>query len=72
MRDKLHMETVEEWAEFVRDNPREKWKKPVDMLINATYEKSSDFYARLDKTAEGRKILARLKVERLNSGKRGE
>ncbi|HLC54685.1 MAG TPA: hypothetical protein VJK07_03625 [Candidatus Nanoarchaeia archaeon] len=71
MRDKLHMESVEKWAEFVRAHPREEWKRVVDVFVNAVYEKSQAFYARLEKTEEGREILARLKVERLKSVKRG-
>lgn len=58
------MEQVEKWAEFVRSNPREKWKEPVDLLINAVYEKADEFYKRLEKTEEGRKILKRLNEEK--------
>lgn len=65
MRDKIHMQTVEQWAEFVRNNPRDKWKPVIDSFVNAVYDKSSDFYNRLEKTEEGREILKRLKEERL-------
>ena len=30
MRDKTHIEQVERWAEFVRNNPRKEWKPAVD------------------------------------------
>jgi len=65
MRDKSHMESVEKWAEFVRNNPRSEWKKAVNMLVDATYKKSNEFYKRLEQTAKGREILERLKRERL-------
>lgn len=65
MRDKIHMEQVERWAEFVRSNPRWKWKQAVNLLINAQYEKADDFYKRLEKTEKGREILERLRKERL-------
>ena len=67
MRDKLHMEAVERWAEFVRNNPRSEWKKAVNTLINAAYQKSDEFYKRLEKTEKGRKILERLKEERMKA-----
>ena len=66
MRDKSHMEAVERWAEFVRNNPREKWKPAVDILIEATYQKADEFYLRLEKTKKGREILKRLKEERIS------
>ena len=65
MRDKLHMEALEKWAEFVRNNPREKWKKAVNILINSAYQKSHEFYIRLEKTEKGREILRRLREERI-------
>jgi len=65
MKDKSHMEAVERWAEFVKNNPRAKWKKSVNMLIDATYSKSNDFYKRLEGSEKGREILKRLREERL-------
>lgn len=65
MRDKTHMEAIERWAEFVKNNPREEWKKAVNVLIDATYQKADEFYKRLEKTEKGRKILARLKEEKI-------
>ena len=69
MRDKSHMDSIERWAEFVRNNPREKWKPLLNAFINAQYEKADEFYKRLEKTEEGRKILDRLKKERLKRKK---
>jgi len=64
VRDKSHMEAVERWAEFVKNNPREKWKMAVNLFIDAQYEKADAFYKRLEKTEEGRKILKRLEKHR--------
>ena len=59
------MEAVERWAEFVRNNPRKKWKKAVNVLVDATYKKADEFYKRLEETERGKKILKRLEEERL-------
>ena len=59
------MEQVEKWAEFVRNNPREKWKKSVNLLMEATYQKADEFYERLKKTEKGREILEGLREERI-------
>ena len=67
MRDKSHMEQVEKWAEFVKRNPREKWKKAVNILVDSVYSKSQEFYIRLEKTAKGREILKRLRAERMKN-----
>ena len=64
-RDKIHDEALVMWAEFVRTAPREKWKRPVNVLINSTYQKSHSFYVRLLESERGRKILERLRVERV-------
>lgn len=71
VRDASHDKALVRWAEFVRDNPREKWKRQVDVLINAVYQKSDDFYQKLKQSEEGNKILARLKKARLESVRRG-
>ena len=65
MRDKLHMESVENWAEFVKNNPRSEWKKAVNALVNSVYKKSNEFYKRLEGSEKGREILGRLKAERM-------
>ncbi|MEK6898645.1 MAG: hypothetical protein AABW79_00940 [Nanoarchaeota archaeon] len=67
VRDKSHDEALVKWAEFVRDNPCEKWKKQVDFFIDAVYQKADEFYARMAETVEGRKILERLKEERFRA-----
>ena len=34
-RDRTHMEQVERWARFVKDNPRSVWKKEVGPFVDA-------------------------------------
>ncbi len=70
VRDKTHDEQIVRWANFVRDNPREKWKPAINTLINSQYELAAKFYKNLQNTEEGRIILERLKKER--SGKLAE
>lgn len=65
MRDKSHMESTIRWAEFVRDNPRDKWKPYVNLLIEATYQKADEFFERMRKTDKGKDILKRLMEERI-------
>ena len=64
-RDKSHMEQVERWACFVRDNPKDKWKPAINDLIDSQYEIAQRFYKNLEKTEKGREVLERLKKERL-------
>ena len=61
MRDKTHIEQVERWAEFVRNNPRKEWKPAVDEFINAQFEMAEKFHKNLEGTEEGRIILERIK-----------
>jgi hypothetical protein len=62
-RDKTHIEQIERWAEFVRDNP-DKWKIKFKEFIDSQIIMSRRFYKKLAETEEGRekiKILRRLK-----------
>ena len=59
MRDHRHMEHVERWAAFVRENPT-KWKKPHTEFINALFEKNQQFVERLLKTPRGKEKLIEL------------
>ncbi len=56
MRDPRHMESVERWAQFVRENPT-KWKKIHTEFIDAQFEKAYEFYERLLKTPGGREKI---------------
>lgn len=64
------MEQVEKWAEFVRNNPREKWKKVINVFVDSVYQKSRDFYVRLEKTKEGREILNKLREDRFKGAQK--
>lgn len=61
MRDKTHMEQVERWARFVRDNPRSVWKAEVGPLIDAQIMMAERFYSRLEKTPGGREKIRKLR-----------
>lgn len=54
-----HLEQVERWARFIRNNPA-KWKKAHTKFINALFKMHKDFYKRLAKTPEGNEKIAKL------------
>ena len=54
-----HMEQVERWAEFVRNNPG-KWKKIHSEFINSIFQKHEQFRERILKTPHGKDKLAKL------------
>ncbi len=56
---KSHMEQVERWAFFVRENPA-KWKKKHTRFINAIFDKHFQFRERLLKTPKGKEKLVKL------------
>ena len=58
MRDN-HLEQIERWAHFVKNNPN-KWEKEHTEFINALFEKHDQFRARLLKTPEGKKKMIEL------------
>jgi len=58
-RDKSHMEQVERWAEYVKNNPD--WKKKHTEFINAQIEIANRFYKNLAKTPEGREKIKELR-----------
>jgi hypothetical protein len=61
MRDKTHMEQVEKWARFVRDNPRKVWKSQQGPLIDSQIIMANRFYSRLEKMQGGREKIRRLR-----------
>ena len=61
MRDKTHLEHIEKWGKFVRDNPN-KWKKDHGEFIDAQIKKSWDFYDRLKKTPNGLEKIKKLRA----------
>ena len=54
-----HMEQVERWALFVKDNP-DKWKKQHTEFINAQFEKHNIFIKNLLKQKDGFEKLVRI------------
>jgi len=58
MRDKTHIEQVERWAEFVKNDSN--WKSYHTKFINAQYEKFFKFINKLSKTKEGQEKIVEL------------
>jgi len=58
-RDKTHMEQVERWARYVKNNP-DKWKSKVKEFIDAQYIMSKRFYSKLAEMPGGREKIERL------------
>ena len=51
-----HIDQIERWAEFVRQNPN-KWKKIHADFINSMFENQKRVYNELVKTEDGRKKI---------------
>ena len=64
MRDKSHIQQVERWAEFCKNNPAE-FRKYLNAFLNAQIIKAREFYTRLNNSEDGRVILNKLKAEKL-------
>jgi hypothetical protein len=61
MRDKTHMEFVERWANFVKENPN--WKKTHTKFINSQFKTSDNFIKKLIKEKNGKdKIIKIYKI----------
>ncbi len=60
MRDKSHIEQVERWARYVKDNP-DKWKSKVKPLIDSQILMSRRFFENLAKTNGGKQKIEKLK-----------
>ncbi len=56
---KEHMQQVERWALFVKENPT-KWKKIHTEFINALFEKHDSFRNKLLQTPNGKEKLQKL------------
>jgi len=65
-RDKTHIEQVERWARYVKENP-DKWKPKIKEFLDSQILISKRFYNKLAETDEGRekiKLLKDIKVKR--------
>ena len=66
MRDKTHIEQIERWAEYVRDNPG-KWKMKIKDFLDSQIIMSRRFYSKLAETEEGRekiRLLRNIKIKK--------
>lgn len=53
-----HMQQVERWAKFVKNNPK-KWRKDHTAFINAIFENHYKFVERLSKMPDGKEKLVK-------------
>ncbi|MFA5173574.1 MAG: hypothetical protein WC438_00145 [Candidatus Pacearchaeota archaeon] len=60
MRDKTHIEQVERWAKYCRDNP-DKCKAELKPFIDSQFIMARRFYSELLKTEEGREKIKLLR-----------
>jgi hypothetical protein len=60
MRDKSHLEQVERWARYVKENP-DKWKSKVKPFIDGQILMSRRFYKNLAKTKAGKEKINKLR-----------
>lgn len=65
MRDSTHMEHIERWAKFVKENP-DKWKAPHTEFINAIYKKAEDALKRISQLPNGKEKIRKLREMRIN------
>jgi hypothetical protein len=64
MRDKSHIEQVERWAEYCRNNPD--WKKKLKPFLDAQIIMANRFYKKLAETPEGREKIKELRAIKIN------
>ncbi|MBI2672566.1 hypothetical protein HYX16_06550 [Candidatus Woesearchaeota archaeon] len=64
MRDKSHIEQVERWARYVKDNP-DKWKSKVKPLIDSQILMSRRFFENLAKIDGGKQKIEKLRNLRI-------
>lgn len=68
MRDKTHMEFVERWADYVKNNSD--WKKIHTEFINSQFKMHDDFIKRLLKEKGGKeKIIKIYKIKNIKGYK---
>lgn len=63
MRDKSHMEQVERWARFVKENPK-RWKKEHKEFIDSQIRNANKFLNKLEALPGGREKVQMLKAIR--------
>lgn len=60
MRDQTHLEQVERWAKFVRENP-DKWKSKLKPFIDSQIIMSKRFYKKLAQTKDGNEKIRKIR-----------
>ncbi len=66
MRDRTHIEHIEQWAKFVKTHPRSIWFREVGPLIDAQIIMANTFYERFAKVEGGLEKIRKLrKVEKI-------
>ena len=60
MRDKTHIDQVERWARYVKENP-DKWKLKIKSFINSQILMSRRFYKSLAQTEGGKDKIIKLR-----------
>jgi hypothetical protein len=59
MRDKTHVDFIERWVEFMKNNPN-KWKKIHTEFIDSQYDMHRRFLINLSKEKNGREKIINL------------
>lgn len=59
MRDQTHIDQVERWAEYVRDNPYA-WKSKLKPFLDSQIIMARRFYKNLAKTNKGKEKISEL------------
>ena len=59
MTDKLNVDQIERWAEFVKTHP-DSWKAIHTKFINAQFDKFNRFIKELAKTKDGQKKIVKI------------
>jgi len=67
MKDKLHIEQVERWANYVKNNPD--WKKKLKPFLDAQIIISRRIHKKLSETEEGREKLRLIRNMKMNNGR---
>ncbi|MGV8152325.1 MAG: hypothetical protein ACP5OG_04535 [Candidatus Nanoarchaeia archaeon] len=60
MRDSTHIEQVERWGKYCKENPLE-WKSKLKPFLDSQIIMSRRFYKSLAETKEGREKIRKLK-----------
>ena len=67
MRDKTHIEQIERWANYVKQNP-DRWKSKLKPFLDSQIIIARRFYKKLAETTDGRIKLEKIKrLKNLNN-----